>query len=78
MENPYPALKELRAAGEPVWHEGLQMFLAARHADANDVFRNKSLGRIFKEKTPEFEWEIGHSSSGIRRSRTYDAIDLLG
>ena len=58
VENPYPALKELRAAGEPVWHEGLQMFLAARHADANDVFRNKSLGRIFKEKTPEFEWEI--------------------
>jgi len=32
--------------------------LAARHSDANDVFRNKSLGRIFKEKTPEFEWEI--------------------
>jgi cytochrome P450 len=58
VENPYPALKELRAAGEPVWHDGLQMFLAARHADANDVFRNKSLGRIFKEKTPDFEWEI--------------------
>jgi cytochrome P450 len=36
----------------------MQMFLAARHSDANDVFRNKSLGRIFKEKTPEFEWEI--------------------
>ena len=58
VENPYPALKELRTAGQPVWHEGLQMFLAARHADANDVFRNKSLGRIFKEKSPEFEWEI--------------------
>lgn len=58
VENPYPALKELRAVGHPVWHEGLQMFLAARHSDANDVFRNKSLGRIFKEKTPEFEWEI--------------------
>lgn len=58
VENPYPALKELRAEGKPVWHEGLQMFLAARHNDANDVFRNKSLGRIFKEKTPEFEWEI--------------------
>ncbi|CAN1494374.1 CypX Cytochrome P450 [Candidatus Nanopelagicaceae bacterium] len=58
VENPYPALKELRTVGQPVWHEGLQMFLAARHADANDVFRNKSLGRIFKEKSPEFEWEI--------------------
>ena len=58
VSNPCPALKELRAAGQPVWHEGMQMFLAARHSDANDVFRNKSLGRIFKEKTPEFEWEI--------------------
>lgn len=58
VSNPYPALKELRAAGHPVWHEEMQMFLAARHVDANDVFRNKSLGRIFTEKRPEFEWEI--------------------
>jgi cytochrome P450 len=58
VSDPYPALKELRAEGKPVWHEGMQLFLAARHVDANDVFRNKSLGRIFKEKSPEFEWEI--------------------
>jgi len=58
VSNPYPALKELRAAGQPVWHKGMQIFLAARHSDANDVFRNKSLGRIFTEKSPEFEWEI--------------------
>lgn len=58
VHNPYPALKALRAVGQPVWHEELHMFLAARHTDANDVFRNKSLGRIFKEKSPEFEWEI--------------------
>ena len=58
VADPYPALKELREAPGPVWHEQMQMFLAARHSDANDVFRNKSLGRIFKEKTPEFEWEI--------------------
>jgi cytochrome P450 len=36
----------------------MQIFLASLHPDANDVFRNKSLGRIFKDKTPEFEWEI--------------------
>ena len=58
VSNPYPALKELRSAGQPVWHEGMQMFLAARHVDSNDVFRNKSLGRVFTEKTPEFEWEV--------------------
>ena len=58
VADPYPALTELRNAPGPVWHEGMQVFLAARHSDANDVFRNKSLGRIFTEKTPEFEWEI--------------------
>jgi len=58
VADPYPALQELRNAPGPVWHEEMQMFLAARHGDANDVFRNKSLGRIFKEKTPDFEWEI--------------------
>lgn len=58
VADPYPALKQLREAPGPVWHDGMQIFLAARHSDANDVFRNKSLGRIFKEKTPEFEWEI--------------------
>ena len=31
VADPYPALKELRAFGEPVWHEGMQLFLAARH-----------------------------------------------
>ena len=58
VADPYPALKQLRENPGPVWHEEMQIFLAARHCDANDVFRNKSLGRIFKEKTPEFEWEI--------------------
>lgn len=58
VSDPYPALKDLRSAGKPVWHEGMQIFLAARHVDANDVFRNKSLGRIFTDKSPEFEWEI--------------------
>ena len=55
--DPYEQLKELRQFGKPVWHEGMQIFLAARHSDANDVFRNKSLGRIFTDKKPDFEWE---------------------
>jgi cytochrome P450 len=58
IADPYPALKQLRLGDGPIWHEGMQVFLAAKHGDANDVFRNKSLGRIFVPKTPEFEWEI--------------------
>ncbi|MEY3752405.1 MAG: cytochrome P450 [Actinobacteria bacterium] len=57
VADPYEQLKELRQFGKPVWHEGMQIFLAARHSDANDVFRNKSLGRIFTDKKPDFEWE---------------------
>jgi len=57
VADPYEQLKVLREIGKPVWHEGMQVFLAARHSDANDVFRNKSLGRIFTDKSPEFEWE---------------------
>jgi cytochrome P450 len=57
VADPYEQLKELREFGKPVWHEGMQIFLAACHSDANDVFRNKSLGRIFIDKKPDFEWE---------------------
>ncbi len=56
IANPYSQLKELREFGKPVWHEELGMFLAAKHRDANDVLRNKSLGRIFIPKKPEDEW----------------------
>jgi cytochrome P450 len=34
------------------------MYLAARYDDANDVLRTKSLGRIFKAKEPDFEWDV--------------------
>lgn len=56
VENPYPALKELRKAGKPVWHEGTGMFLAARYNDANAVLRTKTLGRMFAPKEPESQW----------------------
>jgi cytochrome P450 len=57
MEDPYPSLAELRKAGKPVWHEGSQLFLAATYQDANAVLRNRSLGRIFKPRTPDEDWD---------------------
>ena len=56
IENPYPALAELRKVGQPVWHEQTGIFLAARYEDANAVLRNRSLGRIFNARTPEQDW----------------------
>ena len=57
IENPYPALAELRKHGQPVWHQELGVFLAATHKDANAVLRNRALGRIFKPKEPADEWD---------------------
>jgi hypothetical protein len=56
LADPYPQLAELRAAGHPVWHEDLGLFLAAGYDEANAVLRNKGLGRIFSPKQPEGEW----------------------
>ena len=55
--NPYPSLAKLRSTGRPIWHEETQMFLAARYDDANATLRNKSLGRIFKPREPESDWQ---------------------
>lgn len=58
MRDPYPHLKELRRFDKPVWHPELEVFLAATHRDANEVLRNKNLGRIYIDRTPESEWEV--------------------
>ena len=58
INDPYPHLAELRKNGKPIWHDGLGLFLAPNHRDANEVLRNKSLGRIFTPKLPEAEWDV--------------------
>ncbi len=57
VTDPYPQLKLLRQTPEPIWHEGLGMFLAARYEHANQVLRTKTLGRIFQPKQPDELWE---------------------
>jgi len=56
LENPYPTLAKLREVGKPVWHEPSNLFLAATYQDANAVLRNRSLGRIFKPRQPDEDW----------------------
>lgn len=57
VRDPYPQLAELRRIGKPVWHEDLNLFLAARYKDANQVLRDRKLGRIFNPKEPAEIWE---------------------
>ena len=57
VSDPYPALAKLREHEGPVFHEGLGIFLAARHSDSSAVLRTRSLGRIFNPKEPNDQWE---------------------
>ena len=56
IANPYPGLARLRGVGQPVWSDQLGVFLAATHADANEVLRSRSLQRIFQPQQPEDHW----------------------
>jgi len=58
IANPYPELAKLRSLDKPLWDSNLELFLAAKFDDANEVLRNKSLGRIYQERTPENEWQV--------------------
>ena len=57
VRDPYPLLAGLRAAGQPLWHDGLGLWLAARHADADVVLRNRRLGRLFTPREPVDVWD---------------------
>jgi len=57
VRDPYPVLARLRSHGKPLWHEEMQLWLAATHADASAVLRSKSLGRIYSPHEPNEMWE---------------------
>ncbi|HRD10044.1 MAG TPA: cytochrome P450 [Candidatus Nanopelagicaceae bacterium] len=57
VRDPYPVLAQLRSHGKPLWHEEMQLWLAATHADASAVLRSKTLGRIYTPQEPNEMWE---------------------
>ena len=57
VRDPYPVLAQLRSHGKPLWHEEMQLWLAATHADASAVLRSKTLGRIYSPQEPNDMWE---------------------
>ena len=57
VDDPYPALAELRAAGPLVWHEHTQQWLAVSYAAANGLLRDRRFGRLWKDKEPADEFE---------------------
>jgi cytochrome P450 len=57
VANPYPAFAAARAQAPVQWHEGLQLWLAFTHAEANAVLRDRRLGRIWRDREPAARFE---------------------
>ncbi|HET9657650.1 MAG TPA: cytochrome P450 [Kineosporiaceae bacterium] len=52
LADPYPSFAALRAAGPVHWHEGLGLFVAVSHRACDAVLRERSLGRIWRDREP--------------------------
>jgi cytochrome P450 len=50
--DPYPSFARARAVAPVQWHDGLGLWLAFSHAEANAVLRDRRLGRIWRDKEP--------------------------
>jgi cytochrome P450 len=57
VADPYPAFARARAAAPVQWHEGMGLWLAFAHAQANAVLRDRRLGRIWADKHPAERFE---------------------
>ncbi len=55
--DPYPSFARAREVAPVQWHEGLQLWLAFGHAEANAVLRDRRLGRIWADKAPAERFE---------------------
>jgi cytochrome P450 len=52
LADPYPAFAALRAAGEVHWHPDLGLAVAVSHAACSSVLRDRSAGRLWRDKEP--------------------------
>ncbi|GAA2695377.1 cytochrome P450 [Actinoplanes palleronii] len=57
LTDPYPALARLRSQAPLSWHEPTGRWLAAGHAEANAVLRDRRLGRFWTDRQPAGVWE---------------------
>jgi cytochrome P450 len=52
LADPYPAFADLRARGPVHRHDGLGLYVAVSHAACDRVLRDRSLGRIWRDREP--------------------------
>ncbi len=51
VADPYAALARAREQAPVLWHEGLGLWVTTTHAAANDVLRDRRLGRILRPRS---------------------------
>ena len=51
VADPYAALARAREEAPVLWHEGLGLWVTTTHAAANDVLRDRRLGRILRPRS---------------------------
>ena len=51
VADPYAALARAREHAPVLWHEGLGLYVTTTHAAANDVLRDRRLGRILRPRS---------------------------
>ena len=52
LADPYPVFARMREQGPVHWHEGMETFVTVTHAAADTVLRDRSLGRIWRDREP--------------------------
>lgn len=57
IRDPYPALVRLRASAPVGRHEPTGRWLAASHAAADAVLRDRRLGRFWRDREPTSRWQ---------------------
>jgi cytochrome P450 len=57
VEDPYPSFARARELAPVQWHEGMGLWLAFRHREANAVLRDRRFGRIWVDKAPARRFE---------------------
>ena len=55
VADPYAALAAARSGGPILWHDGLGEWVTTTHAAANDVLRDRRLGRILRPRSTSDE-----------------------
>lgn len=58
VANPYPVFEKLREPKQLLWSDRLNLWLAPTYELANATLRSRTLGRIYKDKLPQDEWEV--------------------